>query len=995
VSGIRESITKFAGALAVLATFAMAPAADAYLTDSASHPPPTTGGHAYYNTYGTFGPNQAGFPNKGQSYVDPVFGSTVNRLTNEVGHQSFSDIYSKNGYFNANNTLMVHNTPSGRQFVNPQTGAVVRPSVPGNDNSSFDPLDPDVWWWYAIGGTTLNKYSVSSGTSTVVKTFSQPIGNNGGSIDWIDRTGRYMVLHLGNTWRMYDVKSDVLYANPIPDSFGNDPGYTGLTPDGNYIITTQNANPNAHRSWKVDHNARSVSTTGVIFWTLCGDHGDFVSASNGKSYWVVFECDTVSGVYAVDVSIPQSHGNKAKQLSDNKQLMKISWSDSGHFSRVSRGPLQDWAFGSIESGDDAFGAAVNNWRPFKQEIVMVNVLSGEVRRLAHHRSRSVFSNYYYQPRVSASWDGGFVAWASNMGLSQGGYADIYSIRVETGNGGGNDGGGGGGGGTTPSPVTLAFTNPASGATVSGTTTVTTSAGGGTGSGYTYTVKAGSTTIYSGTNPSFSWNTASTPNGSVTLTATVTDSKGATGSASRAVTVSNTVQALTGAFTSPASGATLSGTVSVAISGTGGLGNLTLTLKAGTTTIYSGPLSSFSWNTTTFPNGPVTLTATLADGSGASLSITRSVTIANGTPPTDGTPGSPATENVVWTAATRVTVIGNAITKTTGCDGCWDAGAISEQTITGGDGSIQFSTPKDAYLSVGLSNGNPGTTANEIKFALKVSPGYVEVRESGVYKADWKYKAGAAYKIAVEGGTVTYYENDKVKYTSTQTPVYPLVVDSTIGSMGGSVQAATITRPKAGNGGTPPPPNTPPVTTPPTTPPIDPPTDPPIDPTTPPVDVTPPPPNTGQPVVWIDVVRATASDGTLTKVKGCNGCGDAGAVSQQAITSGDGSVTFKASANAYLTIGLSKGNKNTQVNEIRFGLRFTPGTVEVRESGRAKVHWPYVADAVYTIAVEDGQVKYYENGTLRYTSTVTPAYPLIVDTTLNTIGAGVQDVTLTK
>lgn len=397
------------------------------LTDGGMHAPPSSGPYAYE----TFTPAAAGFPSRGASFVDPIFGSTITRLTSEAGAHSWSDIYSKNGNFNATSTLMAHNTPSGRQFINPATGAVVRSNVPGNDNASFDPVDPDVWWWYAFGSSTLNRYSVSSGTSVIVRTFGQPIGNNGGSIDWIDRTGRYMVLHLGNTWRLYDVKADVLYANPIADTFGNNPGYTGITPDGAYIITTNNGNPNAHRSWKVDHAARAVSTTGVVFWTLCGDHGDFVSASNGKSYWVVFECDSIAAVYAVDVSLAQTHANKAKQLAENRQLFKVSWHDSGHMSRVSRGPLQDWVFVSLESGDDVFGP-IPPWRPYMQEILMANAITGEVRRLAHHRSRSTFVDYYYQPRVSASWDGSVVAWASNFGAAVGGYADIYALRVDGG-----------------------------------------------------------------------------------------------------------------------------------------------------------------------------------------------------------------------------------------------------------------------------------------------------------------------------------------------------------------------------------------------------------------------------------------------------------------------------------------------------------------------------------------------------------------------------------
>lgn len=92
--------------------------------------------------------------------------------------------------------------------------------------------------------------------------------------------------------------------------------------------------------------------------------------------------------------------------------------------------------------------------------------------------------------------------------------------------------------STPPPVlpTLTLTNPAAGATLSGTTTVSLSASGGTG--YTYTVKADGPTIYIGTNASFTWNTTTTANGSHTLTATATTSSDVTATAMVPVTVSN-------------------------------------------------------------------------------------------------------------------------------------------------------------------------------------------------------------------------------------------------------------------------------------------------------------------------------------------------------------------------------------------------------------------------------------------------------------------------
>ena len=100
--------------------------AGGYINDAGTYAPPSSGTYAYYATYGTFGPDQSSFPAKGESFVDPVFGSTVRRLTNEVGQHSFSEIYSKNGFFNADGTLVHHRTPSGHNIISTRTGQVVR-----------------------------------------------------------------------------------------------------------------------------------------------------------------------------------------------------------------------------------------------------------------------------------------------------------------------------------------------------------------------------------------------------------------------------------------------------------------------------------------------------------------------------------------------------------------------------------------------------------------------------------------------------------------------------------------------------------------------------------------------------------------------------------------------------------------------------------------------------------------------------------------------------
>ena len=53
--------------------------------------------------------------------------------------------------------------------------------------------------------------------------------------------------------------------------------------------------------------------------------------------------------------------------------------------------------------------------------------------------------------------------------------------------------------------------------------------------------------------------------------------------------------------------------------------------------------------------------------------------------------------------------------------------------------------------------------------------------------------GDVFRIAVESGVVKYYKNGTLFYTSTVAPVYPLLVDSSILSLNGTVTNAVIFR----------------------------------------------------------------------------------------------------------------------------------------------------------------------------------------------------------
>jgi hypothetical protein len=70
-------------------------------------------------------------------------------------------------------------------------------------------------------------------------------------------------------------------------------------------------------------------------------------------------------------------------------------------------------------------------------------------------------------------------------------------------------------------------------------------------------------------------------------------------------------------------------------------------------------------------------------------------------------------------------------------------------------------------------------------------GWAEARESGVYKADTSFSTGDVLRVAVSGGKVRYSKNGAVFYTSTSTPAYPLLVDTSLSDLNATITNAVI------------------------------------------------------------------------------------------------------------------------------------------------------------------------------------------------------------
>jgi hypothetical protein len=226
-----------------------------------------------------------------------------------------------------------------------------------------------------------------------------------------------------------------------------------------------------------------------------------------------------------------------------------------------------------------------------------------------------------------------------------------------------------GGSTDTVPPTVAITAPQSGVWTGNSITVSAQASDNVGltkielwgAGAAFATLPCSTTTCSGTG---GWYTGPLPKGAYIVNAVAYDRAG-NRTTSAPITInkdatspivpsgapsSSTAPAptpLSVSFTSPASGATVSGSVTVSMAAAGGSGSgYAYTVKVGTTTIYSGATTSFTWNTTTTPNGGQTLTATVTDSAGASASTSRSVTVSNTTSGSTGSTGGSGNRDTV-------------------------------------------------------------------------------------------------------------------------------------------------------------------------------------------------------------------------------------------------------------------------------------------------------------------------------------------------------------
>ena len=154
------------------------------------------------------------------------------------------------------------------------------------------------------------------------------------------------------------------------------------------------------------------------------------------------------------------------------------------------------------------------------------------------------------------------------------------------------------------------------------------------------------------------------------------------------------------------------------------------------------------------------------------------------------------------------------------------------------------------------------------------------------------------------------------------------------------------------------------------------------------------------VIWTDLVNVTVVGTTITKTGGIT-TDDAGAASVQTIA-GDGYVEWTNPAtNKSYWVGLTTvPNPGFTYTGIDFGISVAlvsvvadaaPAWVGSVESGvsSAQLSTAITGD-VFRVSVDSNVVTYWKNGTLLATSAGTPTFPLLVDMSMMSVGAAVED-----
>jgi hypothetical protein len=372
-------------------------------------------------------------PPVGGTQTDPVFGSTIKRISNALGTPDVAagsgaltfvmTEYSTMSPFNSDNShlLIVHQS---YYALYDGSGRYLRDlplEVKGDSEPRWSRRDPNEL--YYIAGNQLKRHNIATRQTAVVRAFSEYTTISGRGESDICFDGDHFVL-VGDHHQIfvYEISTDT--KGPVLDTQGLG-GFDNvyITPDDNVLVGWYASGGGRYHG--IELYDRNMSFRRQVAPAI--GHMDVTRDVDG---WEV-----ALWINAGDVNPPPDcqNGLVKIRLFDGRRtcLITFDWSLAHH---VAAPDGNGWVFVSTYSPGDL--GPLTRWPAYANELLQIRLDGSEVRRLAHHRSRP-FNDYNFTPRMAVSRDGTRIVFSSNYGL-QGlfsapeKYSDAYllGLRVE-------------------------------------------------------------------------------------------------------------------------------------------------------------------------------------------------------------------------------------------------------------------------------------------------------------------------------------------------------------------------------------------------------------------------------------------------------------------------------------------------------------------------------------------------------------------------------------
>ena len=367
--------------------------------------------------YSTFQP-----PAVGSSYTDPVFGTSVKRLSDALNTSNFdsggnlifvNSEYSTVAPFNEDNSkiLVAHQS----YFALYDGSGTFLGVLPFEINASSEPrwsrTNANVLFYLFIN--QLRQFDVTTGAISTVRTFSEYSSISGRGETDISQDGNHFVL-VGDNRYVFVYELSTNTKGPALDTSGKGFDSVYITPYNNVTITWLQAGTSRYNGVELfDRNMdflRQVAHAGGhMDVTLDADGSEVLVWTNSNDGLPLAGCN--NGFVKIKLSTAQQ-----------TCLLSLDWSLAVHIAGTDN---SGWVFAETYAPGDPNPDSLN-WVPFTNEILQIKLDGTEIRRLLHHRSRP-FNSYNWMPRVSVSRDGSRFIYTSNYGLQASlGYPSEYS-----------------------------------------------------------------------------------------------------------------------------------------------------------------------------------------------------------------------------------------------------------------------------------------------------------------------------------------------------------------------------------------------------------------------------------------------------------------------------------------------------------------------------------------------------------------------------------------